>query len=138
MQIFNFNLNNITEGDNQEDYLMLLLNQFKNLNLPLLKYKELYTSLNSFYSNSILIKNKTPLYWQSIFQLFLLLIKANSEIINSDVDMELIWSLFIRKFLISYVDSKKNLTISGENDPELVLKVLISYVKNQSNFFFIQ
>lgn len=162
MQLFNFILQAILI-DNvkiQNDYLLLLCELINEVKIPMLKFKEIYTSLNIFYTNSINIRDKSVYYWERIFCLFNYIFKSNKELVNSDFDMENLWCLFIRKFLISFVDSKqyskkKNINANANDKTDmseeqiksderslLLLGEIVDYVKGSSkckifNYFFI-
>ena len=116
MQLFNFILLAILNENIsiQKDYLLLLIELIREVKIPLIKFKEIFNCLNSFYSLSINLKEKTTYFWKGVFLLFFSLFKSNSELISSEYYMENLWLLFIRKYLISFVDNRKFLVKKEE------------------------
>jgi hypothetical protein len=91
----------------QRKYMSLCLEMFEVCSLPLYKYKELTTLLTVFYNRFSLLKAKYEEFWPDIFKLFFLIFTNNNDLYTSTSEIETLWTLFIKKFIISFVDYKK-------------------------------
>jgi hypothetical protein len=137
IQLFNFILGEVLNDNTkiQTDYLIILNELMKDVKIPLLKFKEITNIVNVFYNTSIYLKQKSEYYWEGIFLLFLNIIKSNDDLLSSDNDMENLWNIFIRKYIISYVDSQRlTNSLSVESGSNTMLGLIIDYVKETSKF----
>ena len=135
IQLFNFILGAVLNDNTkiQTDYLIILNELMKDIKIPLLKFKEIINIINVFYNTSIYLKQKADYYWEGIFLLFLNIIKSNNDLLSSDNDMENLWNIFIRKYIISYVDSQRlTNSLTSESGSNTMLGLIIEYVKENS------
>jgi hypothetical protein len=125
-------------SDNQEiqkKFMNITLDMFKTSIVPHLKYKDIFTILSGFYSQFIGLKNKYEEFWIDVFRLFAYIFGNNEELYNSPSDMELLWNLFVKKYLISFVDLTKKGSIKlSENIYKPVLVDLFNNVKQRGKF----
>lgn len=138
VQILKFVLEAILNNSlkTQADYLNLLNILLLNIKIPLLKIKELINILNIFYTNSISVYNKSESYWEGIFKVFYNIIASNDELVLSDHEMSNLWNLFIRKYLISYVDSMRAVNKLNEiNKSSDVLVDIVNYLKSKCKIY---
>ena len=98
--------------------------------IPLVRYNQIITILTNWHQPFLNLQIKYENFWEDVFTIFYLLFINNEEITNSICEMENLWNLFVRKYLISYVDDvkKNNKTISKGASDEI--KKIYDHVNN--------
>ncbi len=105
-----------------------LVLMFRGKSVPLVKFKEINHFLNLFYTPFISMKIKYDGYWKDIFKLFNTIIINNEELFNSQNEIESLWLLFVKKFLISFVDYNKRMPGSYEECKGDIVQIFANVV----------
>jgi hypothetical protein len=93
--------------------------------IPIFRFKDIYNQLSSFYNSFLNLKLKHENLWIKVFIIFKILLSNNEELYNSTNDIEILWSLFIKKYLISYVDHMKRMNKKDENLKQILAEILV-------------
>ena len=121
----------LTENENAQikftENIIVMLEKAK---IPLVRYNQIITILTNWHQPFLNLQIKYENFWEDVFTIFYLLFINNEEITNSICEMENLWNLFVRKYLISYVDDvkKNNKTISKGASDEI--KKIYDHVNN--------
>lgn len=91
----------------QKEFLNILKLIFEEKIIIFVRYKQLIDILNKFYNGFSCISLKCDSFWDDILYIFFLIITKNDQISTSEKEIELLWCLFSKKYLISFVDENK-------------------------------
>jgi hypothetical protein len=100
----------------QKKYINIASNMFKSAILPILKFKDVYSILSAFYNPFLALKNKYDLFWIDVFIIFDGVFRNNEDLYTSPQDIEMLWNLFVKKYLISFVDFNKKAVVKLQDE----------------------
>ncbi len=118
---FTFKCSLIENEETQKSFIILIPTLFKEPKIPLVRFKQIIEILNNWYQPFCYIKNKYDKYWYTVFEIIYMILINNPEIKNTKKEIEDLWNLFIKKYLVSYVDEHKK---KKENENEEVTKII--------------
>jgi len=118
--------------DIQKSFIETLIFMLENTKFPLLRFKEINQSLVSFYSGFINLRVKYDNFWADIFKLFYLIFSNNEDLFILNNEIECLCNLFLKKFLISFVDYNKKLNKSSENVTTPEMAKIFEFTINKS------
>lgn len=122
----------------QHKFIEILILMFTSSKVPLLKFKEIGLLMNNYYNSFANLKSKYSNYWVDIFKLFYAILSNNEELLNSQNDIDTLWNLFIRKFLISFVDYNKKTNKPDEHLYKVELNKIFAYVINHGKRYLLK
>jgi hypothetical protein len=120
--------------DIQKRYIDIVCNMFRSTVLPSLKFKDVNVILGSFYSPFLNLKNKYDTFWINVFKIFDSIFRNNEDLYQTDI--EPIWNLFVKKYLISFVDSNKKMKLADEVYKPILIDIFMT-VQTKGKFYLI-
>lgn len=107
---------------------------FERPKIPLVRYGQIINILVNWHQPFVNIKKKYENYWDDVFKIFYLLFINNEDVANSSTEMENLWNLYLKKYLISYVDvmkkENKKINESAHEDIKKIYEFVKNIVKN--------
>ncbi len=102
----------------QNKFFNCLFYLYEKTKIPIERYSQINELIINWHPAFMLLKNKYDKFYEDIFKFFYILFTNNEDLKINHKEIEKLWNTFVRKYLISYVDTNKN---KKENDNCIII-----------------
>lgn len=124
---------NIDNEDIRRKLFHIVITMYQKPLIPLVKFAKITGLMDGFFNGFSLLKNKSEESWSDVFNAFYFLFINNEELLNSSIDMDSLWSIFVKKYLTAYVDTSSKAKIR-ESETMNILNNIFPYIMKKGKF----